>query len=218
MRGSHSLIECVLRLEWAGDFWFNWSMWRLFCIVLVTGLTGTLEAQTWKVIQTKKGKEIRRPTLLRATDTGIWVIYGQSQEQVFLDGVDMPDWLVEEVKPLVFEERRKAAERIAAAAKGEYQDPNDKRKLPWGDGKGKLVVKGREYQVTSLMEESPMGIKVLHSGGVATLLFADMDEATRESFGFDPELAKRWETLDEKAKKVESAAWFERRKEMAKSK
>jgi hypothetical protein len=30
-------------------------------------------------------------------------------------------------------------------------------------------------------------------------------------------LAKKWATLDEKAKKVESAAWFERRKVKAKS-
>jgi hypothetical protein len=183
---------------------------RIGLVVLASVLAA--EAQTWKLIETKGGRQIRRPSLSRVTDTGIWVIDGHSKEQVFLDGTQMPDWLVAEVKPLVMEERRKMAERVAAAERGEYQGPAEKNQLPWGDGSGQLKVGGKVYQVTALIEETPIGLKVLHSGGVVFAPFAEMDEETREAFGFEEGLAKRWTTLDDKAKAVESAAWFERRR------
>lgn len=124
----------------------------------------------------------------------------------------MPDWLVVELKEKVQEERRKKQERISAAERGEFQRKNDEKKLPWGDGKGTLAVGSKTLTVTSLMEETPIGIKVLHSGGVAWVGFEEMDEATRQAFGYDAKLAARWANLSPEEKAREQAAWFERRK------
>jgi len=169
-------------------------------------------AEGWPTIVTKKGREIRRPALASVTDTGAWVVDGTTKERVFLDGRDMPDWLVAELKEKVQEERRQRQQRIDAAARGEFQRKNDEKKLPWGDGKGTLVAGSKTLTVTSLMEETPIGIKVLHSGGVTWVGFEEMDAATRAAFGYDAELAARWQKLSAEEKAREQAAWFERRK------
>jgi hypothetical protein len=187
-------------------------MKKMLLLGLALVWAGSVWAEGWPTIVTKKGREIRRPALAEVTDAGAWVVDGTTKERVYVDGRDMPDWLVAELKEKVQEERRKKEERIAAAARGEYQRKNDEKKLPWGDGKGTLRVGPKTLTVTSLMEETPVGIKVLHSGGVAWVGFEEMDAETRAAFGYEPALAAKWASLSAAEKAREQAAWFERRK------
>jgi hypothetical protein len=187
-------------------------MKKMLLLGLVLVWVGSAWAEGWPTIVTKKGREIRRPALAEVTDAGAWVVDGTTKERVYVDGRDMPEWLVAELKDRVHEERRKKEERIAAAARGEFVRKNDEKKLPWGDGKGTLRAGGKTLTVTSLMEETPVGIKVLHSGGVAWVGFEEMDAETRAAFGYEPDLAARWAQLSPADKAREQAAWFERRK------
>lgn len=187
-------------------------MKKWLLLFLSVACVGAVFAENWPTIVSKKGREIRRPALAEVTDSGAWVVDGTTKERIYLDGRDMPEWLVTELKDKVQEERRKKQERISAAERGEFQRKNDEKKLPWGDGRGSLIVGSKTLTVTSLMEETPIGIKVLHSGGVAWVGFEEMDKATREAFGYDAELAARWANLSPEEKAREQAAWFERRK------
>ena len=160
------------------------------------GLPVVTQKSEWAVVETKTGEVLNGPRLMRVDTEGIHVEVGGRIQ--FLSGSEMPNWMIPDVIDLVRAEQRRRAQPTAQLAPGT---------------KGQLVVKGIKYEVNSLIEETPLGIKVLHGGGIAILRFADMEVADQEAFGYDPTLESRWGNLDAEERAVESAAWFKRRRD-----
>jgi hypothetical protein len=138
---------------------------------------------------------------------------GVSGKGIYIDGSDMPGWLVPDVIYWVQEEQKRAKGIRDAVADGSYKGMEARL---WGDGSGRLTVKGRTVEVLELLEESPVEIKVRLSGGVARIPMADLAPNEQAYFGYEAGLAAKWEQLTDEQKVVEQAAWFERRRQNSK--
>jgi hypothetical protein len=163
----------------------------------------------WDSITTKQGEVLQNVKMVGVKEAGIVVQAGSSGAVVYIDGSDMPAWLVPDVIYWVQEEQKRSKAVKEAVANGTYKGMDAKL---WGDGSGRLTVKGRTVQVLELLEESPVEIKVKLSGGVARFALADLEPGDQAAFGFEPALVARWPALSEVEKAREQAAWFERRR------
>lgn len=125
-------------------------------------------------------------------------------------------------KERVSAERRKAVEASIAKAKAKAQAKasalekkramESYRRELYGPAMGKLVVGDRTFETSQLVEETPVAIKVTLADGVASIPMSALSLEDQKRFGYEPELAARWNALTAEQKVREQAAWFERRR------
>jgi hypothetical protein len=125
-------------------------------------------------------------------------------------------------KARVSEERREAREVSVAKAKAKAEAKASalerKRAIGtyrselYGPAVGKLVVRDRTFETSQLVEETPVAIKVTLNDGIASIPMSELSLDDQKRFGYEPELAARWNALTEEEKAREQAAWFERRR------
>jgi|GEM_PF-6302336 len=173
------------------------------------GQPAVLPRTQWSTIQTRRGEVLHNVKMVGVREGGIEVQVGANRTGFYIDGADMPAWLVPDVISFVQEEQRRMKAVREAVDERTYDGLNPKR---WGDGTGRLTVKGQTVTVLELLEETPVEIKVKLSGGVAVFRMADLSPDAQTDFGYDPALEKKWPNLTEHEKAVEKAAWFERRR------
>jgi hypothetical protein len=158
------------------------------------------------------------------------VIFDDHGVRKQVDWSDLPEALKVSLLPAyekarkarVSEERREAREVSVAKAKAKAEAKASalerKRAMEtyrrdlYGPAIGKLVVGDRTFETSQLVEETPVAIKVTLADGVASIPMSALSLEDQKRFGYEPELAARWNALTAEQKVREQAAWFERRR------
>jgi hypothetical protein len=108
--------------------------------------------------------------------------------------------------------KEKAKAEAKATALERQRAMETYRRELYGPAMGKLVVGDRIFETSQLVEETPVAIKVTLKDGVASIPMSELSLDDQKRFGYEPELAARWNALTAEEKAREQAAWFERRR------